>query len=78
MKAYQNKVNVYVGNYGDYMVPPEVLAKAESLNAGKSLADMRTKGAKYLRWWGRCQDATQETIIAINCRNPFSSAQAAV
>ena len=49
-------VHVYEGEYGTYAVPPEVLIKAEELNGGKRLNDRRTRGAKYLNWWGRCQD----------------------
>lgn len=50
-------IDAYVGEYGTYVVPKDVMAKAVELNAGKRLNDRRTKGAKYLRAWGRGMDA---------------------
>jgi len=59
-------IHVFVGQYGEYPIPSDVLAKAWELNGMKrSLFDKRTKGAKYLSWWGRSQDAQRETVEAI-------------
>jgi hypothetical protein len=60
-----NSVNVYVGDYGTYLIPEDVYAKALDINKGKKVNDRRTKGARYLKWWGKCQDATESTKIAI-------------
>lgn len=64
MQKFSNMV--YVGSYGNYEIPDDVIIKAASLNHGKSLNDKRTKGFKYILWYGKSCDATQETIAAIN------------
>ena len=61
-------MNVYVGNFGTYRVPDEVMAKAVKLNCGKSLTDKRTKGSRYLEFWGRSQDATHEAMLMLKSR----------
>ena len=55
-------IDVYVGNYDNYVIPADVMATARRLNAGKSLNDRRTKGARHIAWWGRCQDGNRETV----------------
>ena len=58
-------MNVYVGNFGAYPVPADVMAKAKKLNGKRRLTDKRTKGAKYLEFWGRSQDATHEAMLTL-------------
>ena len=58
-------MNVYVGDYAEYVIPQDIYQKALDMNNGKRLSDMRTKGAKYLDWWGRSQDATEFTKLAL-------------
>lgn len=50
-------INVYEGEYGTYHIPDNIMQKAIEMNGGKKLTDRRTKGSKYLNWWGRCQDS---------------------
>lgn len=58
MKAH---MNVYVGNFGDYEIPDNVMQKAEAMNNGKRLTDRRTKGAKYLKRYGMALDIDAES-----------------
>lgn len=58
-------MNVYVGDYGTYSVPESVLKQAAAMNCGKSLNDKRTKGARMIAHWGRCQDSDQALIHGI-------------
>lgn len=62
MKAH---MNVYVGNFGDYEIPDNVMQKAEAMNNGKRLTDRRTKGAKLIEYYGKCCDATEEAKAMI-------------
>lgn len=50
-------VTVYVGEWGTYVVPPEVVQKALELTPEAKLNDRRTKGARYINQWGRQHDA---------------------
>ena len=61
-------LNVYVGTHGDYVIPAEVMAAARRMNAGKSLDDRRTKGARHIAWWGRCQDSDAEAVLLLSKR----------
>ena len=56
---------VFVGDYGDYVIPEDVCARARELTPESRLKDRRTKGAKYLELWGRSMEARQDTIDAI-------------
>ena len=57
--------SVYVGSYGAWPVPADILAKAAAMNAGKSLGDRRTRGARLIDWWGRSRDGEAETILML-------------
>lgn len=58
-------IAVFVGDYGHYRVPDEVVKQAEEMNGPKSLNDLRTKGAKLIERWGRMQDSIEKTKAAI-------------
>jgi hypothetical protein len=49
-------IDVYVGNFGEFRIPSDVVEKARAENGGRSLTDRRTKGAKRLAYWGKCKD----------------------
>ena len=60
------KLDVYVGDFGNHVIPKDVIDRAKELNAGKRrLNDRRTKGSRHIEWWGKCQDATEQTKLAI-------------
>ena len=50
-------VRVYVGNFGDYVIPNSIYSDALALNGGKRLNDRRTRGAKLIEAWGLKMDA---------------------
>lgn len=49
-------IHVYVGTFGTYPIPADVLLRAEDANKGKPLSDRRTRGAKIIEAWGRERD----------------------
>ena len=49
--------HVFVGNYGEYVIPEDVYARALELTPEIGLKDRRTKASKYLEQWGRARDA---------------------
>jgi len=54
------KPNVWVGNFGEYAIPDDVISKAEELNLWfRPLSDQRTKGFKYLYEWGKERDLAE-------------------
>lgn len=66
MLASENGVVVYVGEYGDYLVPQSVMENAASLNNGVFRHDRRTRSWKHVERWGRNQDVNNETIALLN------------
>ena len=54
-----NIQHVYIGNWGNFPIPPEVVAAAIQANNGKPLSDRRTKGAKILKRWGMKADVAR-------------------
>lgn len=49
-------VNVYVGNWGAYEIPPEVIAAALSMTPEDRMQDHRTRGYKLVEAWGKQTD----------------------
>lgn len=58
-------IAVYVGDYGHYRVPDEVVKQAEQMSGLRSINDQRTKGAKLINRWGRNQDSIEMTKAAL-------------
>jgi len=56
---------VYVANYGDHVIQPEVVEQAKEMNAGKSLFDKRTKGARHIESYGKRMEATAAAAFGI-------------
>jgi hypothetical protein len=56
---------VYFADYGDHVIPPEVVAQAKKMNDGKSLFDKRTKGARHIESYGKRMEATAAAAFGI-------------
>lgn len=52
----QASVNVWVGNYGTYKVPDDIVDSAKALNGIMKITDRRTRGFKILKAWGESAD----------------------
>ena len=69
MSKTNASILAYVGEYGEYAVPPDVEEKARSMNGVKPLNDRRTKGARYIKWWGRSKDAEANLVEQLRKRH---------
>lgn len=48
---------VWVGNFGNYVIPEEVLSEAAKASPGKSIEDRRTRGSRIVsKWASECEE----------------------
>ena len=59
-----NSINVWVGNFGDYKIPDEIINSAKNINGKMSIDDRRTRGFKVLKAWGESTDITKRNEVS--------------
>lgn len=69
-----SSVHVWIGSYGEYVIPDNVFNEAKKLNGVKKLTDQRTRGFKRLERWGKEADTlgkkrNKELIRDMNLAN---------